>query len=276
MDPMTSPFPGMDPYLEAPGLWPDFHDSFLAYAREFLQAVLPGAYYAQLRTREELGIAGYRAERVFHPDVAVRERPGESRGEHPGSGPPLPGAEGSSMRTTTPDVLVIAAEDPLEVSYLEIREVNGDRLVTLVEMLSPANKLPGQDRKRFERKREEILRSDASWVEIDLLRSGKRSDLRVDMHCRAKGHQYAVVVSRSSRREPLSLEVYGFTVRDRLPVIAVPLREADPDVALDLRQVFGRTYETGPYRKVIRYDLPPEPALPTEDAAWAAELVARR
>ena len=24
---MPSPFPGMDPYLESPDIWPDFHDA---------------------------------------------------------------------------------------------------------------------------------------------------------------------------------------------------------------------------------------------------------
>lgn len=59
----------MDPYLEAPGLWPDFHHSFLAYARETLQPLLPDAYCAQLRTREEIGIAGYRG--ASSPEVLI-------------------------------------------------------------------------------------------------------------------------------------------------------------------------------------------------------------
>jgi hypothetical protein len=38
---MPSPFPGMDPYLENPEIFPDFHDSFITYLREVLQASLP-------------------------------------------------------------------------------------------------------------------------------------------------------------------------------------------------------------------------------------------
>jgi Protein of unknown function (DUF4058) len=38
---MPSPFPGMDPFLENPGIFSDFHDSFITYLRENLQANLP-------------------------------------------------------------------------------------------------------------------------------------------------------------------------------------------------------------------------------------------
>ena len=38
---MPSPFPGMDPYLESPEIFPDVHDSMITYLREALQASLP-------------------------------------------------------------------------------------------------------------------------------------------------------------------------------------------------------------------------------------------
>lgn len=43
---MPSPFPGMDPYLENPEIFPDFHDSVITYLREYLQACLPEPYFA--------------------------------------------------------------------------------------------------------------------------------------------------------------------------------------------------------------------------------------
>ena len=45
---MPSPFPGIDPYLESPEIFPDFHDSFITYLRETLQASLPAPYFAAL------------------------------------------------------------------------------------------------------------------------------------------------------------------------------------------------------------------------------------
>src|ERR1700722_11845313 len=53
---MPSPFPGMDPYLEAPAIWPDFHDALAAQLRAALNHTLPAPYYARLEMRSEVGI----------------------------------------------------------------------------------------------------------------------------------------------------------------------------------------------------------------------------
>ena len=68
---MPSPFPGMDPYLEAPDTWPDFHDAFAAEIRRELNRVLPQPYYARLAKRPEVGIVGDEALRRIIPDVAI-------------------------------------------------------------------------------------------------------------------------------------------------------------------------------------------------------------
>jgi hypothetical protein len=261
-------FPGMDPYLEAPGVWPGFHDAFLSYVREALQPVLPDRYYAELRQREEVGLAEYGANHhVVYPDVAVKERDrGARRGA--GSGPGV---------VTLPEHLVIADQEPLIVNFVEIRESSaGGRLVAVIELTSPSNKVAGNDREAFERKQSEIFSSDAHWIEVDLLRAGRRlgGSPQVDPYCRRRGYDYVVVVSRSEKRKPyLDLELYGFTVRSPLPTIAIPLRAPDPDVELDLGRVFLRAYETGPYRKILQYDLPADPPLSGEDAAWAREVL---
>ena len=64
---MPSPFPGMDPFLENPGIFPDFHDSFITYLRENLQANLPPPYYAALGRR--IWIEASR--RSIEPDVHI-------------------------------------------------------------------------------------------------------------------------------------------------------------------------------------------------------------
>jgi hypothetical protein len=45
---MNSPFPGMDPYLEHPVFWRDFHLTFIGCWREAIADVLPEAYEARL------------------------------------------------------------------------------------------------------------------------------------------------------------------------------------------------------------------------------------
>ena len=126
-------FPGMDPYLEAPGVWPDFHDAFLAYAREALQPLLPKGYYAVLRSREELGISGYAPEVVLLPDVAVKSTERKLVSEA------LRKENAASGTATLPERLIIAAREKPKVNFLEIRDASrGDRLVTLIELLSPS------------------------------------------------------------------------------------------------------------------------------------------
>ena len=48
---MPSPFPGMDPYLEAPTLWPDVHHALIGHLRELLLPRLRPAYFAQIEER---------------------------------------------------------------------------------------------------------------------------------------------------------------------------------------------------------------------------------
>src|SRR3954454_10022036 len=77
---MTSPFPGMDPYLEAH--WGDVHASLITYARDQLRVQLPPDLRVRVRVEErvavevdsgENGPAGKR--RRFYPDVRVMEQP---------------------------------------------------------------------------------------------------------------------------------------------------------------------------------------------------------
>lgn len=270
---MAPIFPGMDPYLEGPVQWPGLHDSFITYVRETLKPLLPKRYYADIRIREEVGIAGFRPDRVIYPDAVVVTRPGESRETSAGLAT-------MARSVTTPEHLLIAVSDPVLVSYIEIRESSpGSRLVTVIELLSPTNKVPGADRKSFERKQAEILASDVHWVEIDLLRKGQRlgGHPSVEVHSKANRYDYIVVVSRSSKRLPrLDLELYGFKIQPPLPVVGIPLIDPDPDVPLDLGHVFQRSYDSGPYDAIVRYDLPPDSPLDPEQAKWARGVIATR
>lgn len=106
---MLSPFPGMDPYLEAPDIWPDFHDALAGAIREGLNRTLPRPYYARTVMRPEIGI------------VAERPRTGVS-----------------------PSVRMRVSNEPLRHHYVEIRDAShGHALVTLIEIASPSNKRPG-------------------------------------------------------------------------------------------------------------------------------------
>ena len=48
---MPSPFPGMDPYLEAPGIWTDFSHNFCDELRTAVVEILRPGHYAQIDQR---------------------------------------------------------------------------------------------------------------------------------------------------------------------------------------------------------------------------------
>ena len=72
---MPSPFPGMDPYLENPEIFPDFHDSVITYLREAVQASLPAPYFAALGRRVWIEVS----RRSVGPDVQIQRSEPECR-----------------------------------------------------------------------------------------------------------------------------------------------------------------------------------------------------
>jgi hypothetical protein len=162
--------------------------------------------------------------------------------------------------------------------FVEIRDPRrGHKLVTLIEIVSPTNKVPGVDRAAYLRKHHEVYASDASLIELDLLRGGER--LLHSIHvadCLAglsPPADYLVLVNRAwVRSEQISIQLFPITLRDLLPCIPVPLREGEPEVPLDLQHVFNRAYDSGPYRRgAVEYGQPPDPPLSPADQAWAHE-----
>ena len=275
---MPSPFPGMDPYLEAPDIWPDFHDALASEIRRHLNGILPAPYYARLEMRPEVGILG--GGEVVHrivPDVAVAEGSRRFGGEAGVAVLEEPRSEIS--RSHELDV----PSDPLRHQLVEIRDgKRGHELVTLIEIVSPANKRPGDDRKDYEDKQREIAGSTTSLIEIDLLRGG--SAIVGDMFLRdalermSPRPDYVVVVSRAwRRRRKAGFQYFPFTVRETLPCIPVPLREGETEVPLDLQFVFRQAYDSGPYvRGAVDYALAPSPPLADEHRAWAEQLIKDR
>jgi hypothetical protein len=161
---MPSPFPGMDPYLEAPEIWPDVHEALAGEIRAELNLLLPQPYYAQLDVRPEVGIVEAEgvARRIV-PDVLVVRKPGETSTET--------ATATLSERRVTPSesVEVTVASEPVRHLYVEIRDGSrGHKLITLIEIVSPSNKRPGPDRRSYLRQQQEILESDASLVERPL------------------------------------------------------------------------------------------------------------
>jgi Protein of unknown function (DUF4058) len=265
---MPSPFPGMDPYLENPEIFPDFHDSAITYLREALQASLPAPYFAALGRRVWIEVS----RRSVGPDVQIQ------RTRAFVSSPRQVLASSTSAIATQPvarPVMVKVAHDQFREPFVEIysRSDEGKRLVTSIEILSLSNKTPGeQGRELYLRKQKEILASTVHLVEIDLLRAGEHiSAVPLEAATEACGEfDYHVSVHCFDDQE--TFFVYPVRLEERLPPIAIPLLPGDPPVTLDLQAVFDRCYDAGPYSREIRYGEDPiVPALEPDTAAWVSE-----
>jgi hypothetical protein len=197
----------------------------------------------------------------LRPDVSVAQ-----------TSPEAPRTEGAvATLTEIATAILVPLPDIEEVRhyFLEIRELTTQRVVTVIEMLSPFNKRIGDGRTEYLKRRNAILNSDAHLIELDLLREGER----VPMGKPLPPADYYAIVSRSYRR-PMA-EVYAWTIRQKMPTIPVPLLWGEPDVPLDLQGVLTTVYDRAGYDYRLPYDRDPEPPLRAEDAAWAREIIAK-
>jgi hypothetical protein len=158
----------------------------------------------------------------------------------------------------------LPAEDVIRLAFVEIQKLPDRRTVTVIDLLDPVDKTLEQNFENYI-ERSTALRKDVSFVEIDLRRGGKRPDTR-----QLPPGDYYVLVSRFSELSRIACWPIG--LRNRLPVIPIPLREPDPDVTLDLQDVLHRTYDAAGYGKYI-YRETPEPPLHPEAAAWAQQFL---
>ncbi len=252
-----NPFPGMDPWLEL--RWTDVHTALIATIREDLGTELPEGLVA----RAEEGILLTEGDSA-RADVAVVEQESWKSGIAPKWTP-------ESRPTPTKPVCFLVDEGEETSRWIEIRTYDGE-VVTIIEILSPANK--GRHRDQYLEKRQAYLSQPINLVEIDLLRRGGTlfempKGFTAD---HGKRLDYAVCVKR--RHEKKRRHVYPIHLRDPLPVIAIPLRDDDPDIAIDLQAHLNRVYETGRYRWVTRYDETPlDPELAEDDQQWVATLL---
>lgn len=268
---MPSPFPGMDPYLEAH--WGDVHARLVIYVCDQLQPLLPGMYRARVEERVVVDFPEA-DERVIQPDVRVEVRDHSRYKPAEGGGTATAVAEA----TIAEPVMIPAPaleHEPATETYIEIREARGgNRAVSVVEVLGPTNKLPGPGREAYRQQQLELWHGGVNLLEIDLLRQG-RPVIGVAGEQLPEAHRTAYRVSLRRVTRPREIEVYPISLRKPLPVVPVPLGEADPDVPLALQPVIEQCYRNGGYND-IDYTAEAEPPLETDDARWAEELLQAR
>jgi hypothetical protein len=253
----------MDPYLERH--WRAVHQRLVTYACDQLQPKLPQGLRADLEERVFVEADGELG-RIVYPDVHVVER----RAQGGASSAPRVLAE-SGLAVREPIVVQVESE-PIRQGSIEIVDLtSGRRVITVIEFLSPANKVPGEGQDLFLKKQREMREAGVSLVEIDLTRAGKRvmvlPPLRIPPSHRTL---YQVCVRRGYR--PSHVEVYRVPLEEPLPAIRIPLREKEPDVVLELQPLLSQAYLNGRYDD-IDYRAEPDPPLPEPEARWASELL---
>jgi len=262
---MPSPFPGMDPYLEQPALWSGVHQRLITYVQEILNVVLPPSYAAEIGERLYVTTPG----RSIYPDMSVRQTGSSSRMREPGT------AGTSVLDAVDADEAWVVAFEPVEVreGFLEIHHVEAGRVVTAIEVLSHANKARANEGRRlYLTKQRELLESEISLLEIDLLRAGEHTVAPPREELELRGTwDYLVSLHRGGQGQVY--EVWPVALRSRLPRVRVPLVAGEPDVILDLQSAFDRCYEGGRYPQRVAYQEPATPPLSEADAAWAEALL---
>jgi len=254
---MPSPFPGMDPYLEGE-MWQEFHGRLVNQISTQLMPQLQPKYVALLSKRHvldqpALGIMGPLPERVIYLDVAVT-RVKESLATYAVTRAPV-------VELINPWV------EEVPLLSVEIRDVAGRRLVTVIEVLSPVNKRGDGAREYFQR-RAGILKTRTHLLEIDLLRGGQRIPLIGEL----PPAPYYVFLSRVER-SPMA-EIWTASLRQPLPAVPVPLLHPDSDVALDLQAAVRACFDLVGYERLLDYaGPPPPPDLSPEDAVWVDEVL---
>ena len=267
-----NPFPGMNPYLEHRDIWPDFHDDLAAQLRGTLGPQLPDRYRIALQRRVEVaepfgdpsGLA------LMIPDALVTSEPG---GPGPASSRSTtavmeaPAAVAAPPESATPVRVRMPRE--VRVTWLRVERAPNREVVTIIEILSPTNKAPGEGRRRYIRKREAVIASGVNLVEIDLLRRGEPMPLETP----PPASDYRILVCRALERPDALL--YPFGVKQAIPRFELPLLPEDAGPEVDLGAIIDGMHHTARYGPVAGYENPPpEPEFTPEVQQWVAERVA--
>ena len=222
---MPNPFPGMNPYLENTDLWPEVHHLLISIIQELLVPQLLPKYRVAIEKRI-YEINGESSVLVGIPDVSIQRRLNQINSINSNVAVLAP--------TTTPVKVAVPMPEEIRESYLEVIEIATKEVVTVIEVLSPANKRPGKGREMYEEKREKVFASRTHLVEIDLLRGWEPLPVFINNDLAAN---YRILVSRRNQR-PMA-DLYLFNLPDGIPAFPLPLRGEDGEPIVDLQMVLN-------------------------------------
>jgi len=255
---MPTPFPGMDPYLEQSRTWKQVHNNLINEIQWFLTPILRPYYSVDIEQRTYLAVSP--PQHTGIPDVLILD----NYYPHGNVMVAAPRIAFTPIMTELP----LATDEEIVEQYLEITQINSKEVITVIEVLSPTNKLDGIGREQYIHKRNQVLSSLTNLIEIDLLRDGRPMPMRV----RPKDQKdYRLVVSRRTQRP--KAEVYLFDIKEPIPDIPIPLRPNETEPILPLNHLLHELYDKGGYDLKIDYSQALKPPLSDADKAWVMTLL---
>jgi hypothetical protein len=250
----------MDSYLESPALWPDVHNTIIGRMRELLALGLRPNDFCQVEDRVYMVDEDDPARSVMISDVALIE----ALGEHPS-----PAAESTSAIVAEPFPVANLIDDEIHEPLLQIIDAKSREVVTVIEGVSPSNKVPrSAGEASYRKERGDVLQSPADWVEIDLLRAGRRTRLKGRFRESDDRIHWSRVTERPEEWVP------PVSLQQPLPKIPVPLRPQHAEAELEHQAVLHLAYDRAGYDLVLddRSD-PPPPPLTDEQRPRLAEIL---
>ena len=256
----------MDPYLKAH--WGDIHHSLIQYAQDKLQSQLPTALRARVEERVFVESDDGWNRNIF-PDVRIVERSGGAMAEGFQPAVEVPG----DVAVAEPLVLLLPHESITE-GFIEIRDASsGHQIVTVIEVLSAANKAGANGTQEYRRKAtgNSVRQNEPRQRLIYFAAASASRRYRWRQSRRLIARRIMSASSAGWRGD--EFEIFRAPLRERLPIIRIPLRRTDADVTLDLQGLVEQAYLTGRYDDDIDYRNDPEPPFDGDDARWADELL---
>jgi hypothetical protein len=150
--PVQSPFPGMDPYLEEPRLWPDVHHGLISEMQALLNRRLRPHYHVRVEERVYISDENDPGRKAIIPDLKIVETGFPSGVDRL--------LQESSTAIVEPLILTTLIEDEIHEARLEVIDTQQNAVVTVIELLGPTNKIAGsRGRASYEQKRREVMTS---------------------------------------------------------------------------------------------------------------------
>lgn len=246
---MPSPLPGMNPYIEQPELWSEFHSRMIVAIADSLDELLSRDYRVAVEKRVYLSQDDEQV-LIGIPDVAVTSSTGSSK-TNPSTG----------VVVAEPQTVELPQLEEVQERYLEIREGSTGTVITTIELLSPKNKRAGAGRDAYLQKRQQILSSQTNLVEIDLLRGGRPLPMKG-----IRDSDYRILVSRSCDRPQAQL--YSFNLDQEIPTFGVPLKKEVPKPLLQLQPLVHQVYDRARFELAIDYTQKLSPQLSPQEQQW--------